>query len=113
MTSVDFSMTAFALLNAARIVAYVPQIICVRRDRNGAAGVSLVTWGLFTLANLATVSYALTVSSDRFVAGVFALNTLGCFAIFALTAIKRILRSGRRHPQASSWWSIESGRADL
>jgi hypothetical protein len=90
MTSIDFSTVAFALLNGARIVAYVPQIMCVRRDRHGAVGVSLMTWGLFTLANLATVSYALTVSGDIVVAGVFAFNSLGCFAIFTLTAVKRI-----------------------
>jgi hypothetical protein len=91
MTLADFSMGAFAILNGARVLAYLPQIICVKRDRHGAEAVSLMTWGLFTLANLATVGYALVVSGDLFVAGVFALNVLGCFAIFAFTATKRIL----------------------
>jgi hypothetical protein len=102
MTSADFSMVAFALFNGARIVACVPQIMCVRRDRHGAAGVSLVTWGLFTLANLATVSYALAASGDKFVAGVFALNALGCFTIFALTAMKRVFGSSSQSSHASS-----------
>lgn len=118
MTSADLSMTAFALLNGARIIAYVPQIICIRRDYHRAASVSLLTWGLFTLANLATISYALVVSGDRLVAGVFALNTLGCSAIFALTLIKRV-RPGRHVPAypsvkgGSGFWTGEQGaRAD-
>ena len=60
MTLADYSMTAFALLNGARVLAYMPQIVCVYRDTNGAPSVSLVTWLMFTAANLATVSYALT-----------------------------------------------------
>ena len=121
MTSADLSMTAFALLNGARIIAYVPQIICIRRDYHRAASVSLLTWGLFTLANLATISYALIVSGDRLVAGVFALNTLGCSAIFALTLIKRVSTRPHRHVPAhrsvkggSGFWTGELGarRAD-
>ena len=95
MTSIDLSTIAFALLNGARIVAYVPQIMCVRRDRHGAVGVSLMTWGLFTLANLATLSYAINVSGDTVIATVFAFNSFGCFAIFVLTAAKRVpMRAG-------------------
>jgi hypothetical protein len=95
MTFAEFSMGAFAVLNGARVLAYIPQIICVGRDRHGAGAVSLMTWGMFTLANLATVSYALTVSHDHFVACVFTLNVIGCLAIFALTARKRIAGSIR------------------
>lgn len=94
MTVAEFSMAAFAVLNGARILAYIPQIICVGRDRHGASAVSLMTWGMFTLANLATVSYALIVSHDTFVACVFTLNVVGCFVIFALTARKRIMGAG-------------------
>ena len=42
MTLADYSMAAFALLNGGRIVAYMPQIMCVYRDRNGAGAVSLL-----------------------------------------------------------------------
>src|SRR6266702_4424648 len=82
MRFAEFSMGAFAVLNGARVLAYTPQIICVGRDRQGAGAVSLMTWGMFTLANLATVSYALTVSHDHSVACVFTLNVIGCLAIF-------------------------------
>ena len=83
-------MTAFALLNGGRAVAYFPQMIRVYRDPHGAAAVSLMTWTLFAAANVATVCYALTVSNDRVVAIVFALNAVGCVAIAALTLVKRM-----------------------
>lgn len=97
MMLADFSMTAFALLNGGRIIAYVPQIMCVYRNRNGAEAVSLLTWAMFTAANLATVSYSLTVSSDFVVASVFALNTLCCLAIMSLVVCRRavVVKLGR------------------
>ena len=92
MTLADYSMTAFALLNGGRVIAYMPQIVVVYRCPHGAAAVSLLTWTMFTAANAATVSYALTVSSDFVVAGVFALNALSCLIITTLIAIRRIAR---------------------
>jgi hypothetical protein len=90
MTLADFSMTAFALLNGGRIIAYMPQIMCVYRDRNGAEAVSFLTWAMFTAANLATVSYSLTVSSDLVVASVFAMNAVCCLAITCLIVCRRV-----------------------
>jgi hypothetical protein len=90
MTLRDYSLTAFTVLNGARIVAYLPQIICVYRDRAGASSVSMMTWGMFFSANIATVFYALTVSRDTIVAGIFAANAVACIFIFALILRKRI-----------------------
>jgi uncharacterized protein with PQ loop repeat len=90
MTLADYSMTAFAALNGARVLAYMPQIICIYRCRNRAAAVSLMTWLMFTAANVATVAYALTVSFDLVVAFVFGLNALFCFVITALVAFRRL-----------------------
>jgi hypothetical protein len=70
-------------------LAYVPQILCVSRDRTGAASVSLMTWGLFCLANVTTVFYGLS-SGDRVLAGIFLLNAIGCVIIVALILEKRI-----------------------
>jgi len=72
--------------------------MCVYRDRNGAAAVSLLTWIMFTAANLATVSYSLTVSNDLVIAGVFALNAVFCFAITALVAARRLAAATRVAP---------------
>ena len=90
MTLADYSMTAFALLNGGRVIAYMPQIIGVYRCPHGAAAVSLLTWMMFTAANVATVSYALTVSSDLVIAVVFALNAFGCLVVTTLIAVRRI-----------------------
>jgi hypothetical protein len=55
-----------------------------------------VSWAI-AAANAATVSYALTVSSDFVIAGVFALNAFSCIIITMLIAVRRIerFRSGR------------------
>lgn len=100
MTLADYSMTAFALLNGGRILAYLPQILCIYRCRNGAAAVSLMTWVMFTASNVATVSYALTVSSDLVVAGVFGLNAVFCFLITTMVALRRLARARASHGRA-------------
>jgi hypothetical protein len=89
MTVAECAMAAFALLNSGRALAYVPQIVRVYRDPNGAAAVSLVTWVLFASSNLATAVYAHAVYSDAIMAMVFALNTLACLLVVVLTAMKR------------------------
>jgi hypothetical protein len=98
MTLAEYSFGAFAILNSARVVAYFPQIMCIRGDGHGAKAVSIATWSLFAAANLATVSYALIVANDSAMAIIFALNTLGCVTIVALTAWKRFERDIRRAP---------------
>jgi uncharacterized protein with PQ loop repeat len=102
MTLADYSMTAFALLNGGRVLAYLPQIICIYRCRNGAAAVSLMTWLMFTAANVATVFYALAVSADFVVATVFALNALFCFVITTLVALRRLTQARAIGPSHGS-----------
>jgi hypothetical protein len=99
MTLSDISVVAFAALNGARVVAYVPQIMCVRRDLNGATAVSLTTWVLFLMANVTTVTYSLVVTSDAVMASVFGLNVLGCLMICALIVKKRITHSRNPLPR--------------
>jgi uncharacterized protein with PQ loop repeat len=89
MTVAECAMAAFALLNSGRALAYVPQIVRVYRDQNGAAAVSLITWAMFASSNLATAVYAHAVYSDALMATVFALNTLACLLVVILTAMKR------------------------
>ena len=43
MTLAEYSMTAFALLNGGRVLAYMPQIVCVYRCRNRAVAVSMAS----------------------------------------------------------------------
>jgi uncharacterized protein with PQ loop repeat len=96
MTVAECAMAAFALLNSGRALAYVPQIIRVYRDQNGAAAVSLITWVLFASSNLATAVYAHAVYRDAVMATVFALNTLACLLVVGLTAMKRWAFGWRR-----------------
>ena len=97
MTLADYSLTAFTVLNGARLVAYLPQIVCLARDRAGATSVSMMTWGMFFSANVATVFYALTAIRDNLIASVFAANALACIAIFALIVRKRVVHSWGRN----------------
>jgi hypothetical protein len=78
MTLADYSMTAFALLNSCRAIAYVPQMVRIYRDPHGAIAVSTATWTLFTAANVATTFYAITTFHDVLMALIFGLNALGC-----------------------------------
>jgi|RhiMethySRZTD1v2_1073278.scaffolds.fasta_scaffold446347_2 hypothetical protein len=98
-TLADYSIMAFALLNGGRTVGYISQFMRVYHDPHDAAAVSVPTWALLAASNLATVCYALTHSNDVLVAGVFALNAIGCLAIVAMTAFKRM-------PIASLWMRL-------
>jgi hypothetical protein len=89
MTFIELSMAVFIILNVARAAAYFPQIHCIWRDQHGASSVSLLTWSLFTAANIATAVHAIAASGDRIVASVFLFNAACCFAIVVLAVLKR------------------------
>ena len=96
-------MTIFAACNSVRIIAYVPQIVRVGRDTNGATAISYTTWALFAVSHLSTVAYALIVVSDPRLAVVFAGNAACCVVILILTAYKRARHASIRsqsHPKA-------------
>ena len=99
MTLADYSLMAFTLLNGARAVAYVPQLIKIHRDPHGAAAVSVSTWMLFAAANLATAWYAMTGFNDQLTAYVFVVNGAGCLAVAGLTALKRMRH---KHPEIAT-----------
>ena len=85
----ELALLFFAACNGIRVVGYVPQILRVARDPNRAAGVSCITWVLFTVANVSTVAYSCIVTHDYVLAAVFATNALFCAAICVLTCLKR------------------------
>jgi uncharacterized protein with PQ loop repeat len=89
-TITNLSMIAFALLNGMRVFSYLPQIIRIYRDPNGAVAISILTWVLFAASHIATVWYVLVTSGDRLVATTFVLNATGCLAIVAPTTLKRL-----------------------
>ncbi|GAU86048.1 hypothetical protein [Bosea sp. BIWAKO-01] len=89
MSTAEFVTMAFTLCNAVRAFAYLPQILRIVRDRDGAQAVSYATWSLFAISHLTTVAYALLAIDDLAMAAVFGLNAVACLTILGLTALKR------------------------
>ena len=81
--------TLFTFMNSIRIFAYVPQLLKVTEDRNGASAISYSTWTLFFLSHLTTVAFAVFYIGDLVMALIFAGNALACFAILLATFVKR------------------------
>jgi uncharacterized protein with PQ loop repeat len=89
ITPADAALGVFTLCNTARVFAYLPQIVKIGRDTQGAAAISYTTWALFGVSHLSTVAYAILVVDDWRMAAVFAANALCCLIILSLTAWKR------------------------
>ena len=89
MTAADLALGLFACCNSVRILGYVPQIIRIVRDRDGARAISYGTWLSFALSHLSTVAYAVLVVSDLRMAAIFGANTVACVIILILTIHKR------------------------
>ncbi len=89
ITPADAALGVFTLCNTARVFAYLPQIIKIGRDTQGATAISYTTWALFGVSHLSTVAYAVLVVDDWRMAAVFAANTLCCLVILVITAWKR------------------------
>jgi len=88
-TPADAVLVVFTACNTVRVVAYLPQILKIGRDTQGAAAISYTTWILFGVSHLSTVAYVLVVVDDWRMAAVFAANTVCCGIIVGLTAWKR------------------------
>jgi hypothetical protein len=82
---------AFAAFSGLRIFSYIPLILRIANDRNGASAISYPTWVLWTCANVSTAAYATMNLGDPWLAVVSSVFALCCVVVIALTAIKRIL----------------------
>ncbi|MDX8452937.1 hypothetical protein RFM98_09230 [Mesorhizobium sp. VK9D] len=69
MTHGDLSFYLFTVFNGLRLVSYLPQIIRVARDENGASAISYTTWLLWTGPNATTGLYAGVNLDDPMLAG--------------------------------------------
>jgi hypothetical protein len=85
----DVSLALFSLFNTLRLGSYIPQIIRVAADREGAKAISYSTWCIWIGANASTAIYAVVNVMDTALFYVSALNTVGCTAVVGLTAFKR------------------------
>lgn len=99
VTPADVALAVFTICNTLRVFAYLPQIVKISRDTQGANAISYTTWALFGLSHLSTMAYAIWVVNDWRMAAVFAANTLCCITILGLTAWKRALfRASQKVP---------------
>ncbi|MBZ9994219.1 hypothetical protein [Mesorhizobium sp. BH1-1-4] len=98
MTFADFSFYLFTGLNGIRITSYLPQMIAVARDRNGASAISYATWAMWVTANGSTGLYALVNLHDPVMAAINVMNAGCCLVVIALTASKRRRSRFDAHP---------------
>jgi hypothetical protein len=107
----ELALLAYACCNALRVFSYIPQIVRIARDCEGAKAISLATWGLWVAANGSTVLYAWINLGDVPLALLNGFNTFACVIVMALTVWKRRLSSntGAQASFASSAASF-SGR---
>lgn len=96
----QFTLLAFTLFSSLRVISYVPQIVKIACDKNGATAISFVTWGMWLAANLATALYAAVNLRDVYLATVSGAYALSCLVVILLTLVKRhmrVHRDQRRH----------------
>jgi len=79
----------YALLSSVRLIAYLPQIVCVARDHGGAQAISLLSWTFWAASHGVTALYAQLVLHDALLAWMMVGNTLGCAAVVGVTISKR------------------------
>ena len=79
----------FVTVNAARTLAYVPQIWSVLKSRDGARGVSTVTWGYFALSHLTGALYSFDSAHDAKLAGAFLGNFAACSVLLGVVVWRR------------------------
>src|SRR5688572_17759744 len=79
----------YALFGVVFVVAYVPQVRAVWRSRNGAADVSLSTWGLWSASSTVSLLYAHFVTRDLSYTCVCLGNVAGCYAVTGAVLLRR------------------------
>ena len=92
----------YLLVNATRVLTYVPQVMAVWRCTDGARSVSLLTWGSWTLSHVMAVLYGLLVVVDGFFVAISLVNLVGCAAIAGIAMRRR--GQWRRTTRAEGVW---------
>jgi len=110
MRAADATLCLFTLFGGLRIVSYIPQILRIARDRDGAGAISYATWMLWIGANASTAMYASVNLGDAWLAFVSWIYAACCLAVILITARKRYLRhrrsfarTDRPYPHPRAW----------
>ena len=98
MELASFTFVAFTFFSSLRIFSYVPQILRIASDKNGAMAISYTTWSLWTAANFATALYAAVNLQDEYLTAVSGISAACCLIVIALTITKRRLLPARARP---------------
>jgi hypothetical protein len=98
MELASFTFVAFTFFSSLRIFSYVPQILTIAADKNGASAISYTTWSLWTAANLATALYAAVNLQDQYLTAVSGIYAACCVIVIILTITKRRLLPSRPRP---------------
>ena len=85
----EITLAIFSIFNILRLGSYVPQIVRVATDNEGAKAISYSTWCVWIGANGSTAAYAVVNIADWMLFAVSSVNALGCAAVVALTMWKR------------------------
>jgi hypothetical protein len=85
----EITLALFSIFNVLRVASYLPQIIRVATDTDGARAISYSTWCLWIGANASTAAYALVNVADWALFAVSFVNAVGCAAVVGLTMWKR------------------------
>ena len=89
MLAPEATWLAFAVFSGLRTITYVPQIVRIAKDHNGASAISYPTWLLWTGAHISTGMYAAMNLKDVWLAVGSSIYGLCCIAVIVLTMFKR------------------------
>jgi hypothetical protein len=103
----DLIAAAFSFFNLLRLISYLPQIVAVARDENGAAAISISCWMIWIGANGTTALYAGLTIGDPALTLVSAFNAACCAIVVMLAVQKRICGRARPdHPPSATLVSM-------
>ena len=85
----EITLTIFTLFSILRLGSFLPQIIRIANDTDGARAIAYSTWCVWAGANASTAAYALINITDWTLFLVSAVSMIGCAAVIVLTFWKR------------------------
>jgi hypothetical protein len=77
----EITLAAYSIFNVLRLASYLPQIMRVAAETDGAQAISYSTLSIWIGANGSTAAYAIVNISDWVLFVVSLVNALGCSAV--------------------------------